>query len=148
MSDTVETEETKDPDEPKGLRKQLADAHARLKVFEVNERQVAFNDAGLDTSTGIGKAIAQVYEGDVSKDAIRKFATDEYGVQFENPEETHAQATEITQAQERLDGVTETAGSVAELTAGDALAKAEADGDYITTMAIKGQRVADSLFRS
>ncbi len=143
MSDTVETPEV-DPDEPKGLRKQLADAHAELKVYKTKDREAAFTDAGLDVSTGMGKAISQVYEGEVSSEAITKFAKDEYG--YEIPvEETNPQVTEITQAQARLDGVTETAGSVADPKEGDVLAKAEAEGDYATTMAIKGQQLADML---
>jgi len=142
MSDTVETQV--DPDEPKGLRKQLADAHAKLKVYETKDREAAFSDAGLDVSTGMGKAISQVYDGEVTSEAITKFAKDEYG--YEVPvDDTNPQAQQIAEAQQRLDNVTQTAGSVADPTQGDVLAKAEAEGDYQTTLAMKGQQLADML---
>ncbi len=144
MSDVVEETQEKDPDEPKGLRKALADAHARIKVYEVNERAVAFKDAGLDTTTGIGKAIFQVYEGEVSQEAITKFANDEYGHQVSvDTEIVHPQAQQIAEAQQRVDDLTSTGGSVADLTQVDALAKAEAEGDYATTLAIKSQQLTD-----
>ncbi len=149
MSDAVEeTQETPtpDPDEPKGLRKQVASLNARLKVYEVKERATAFKDAGLDTTQGIGKAIFQVYDGEVSEEAIVKFAKDEYGHDVSvEPEVVHPQAQQIAEAQQRVDELTSTAGSVADVTQVDALAKAEAEGDYTTTMQIKGQQIADMM---
>ena len=149
MSDAVEeTQETsdKDPDEPKGLRKQVVSLNARLKVYEDRDRDVVWKDAGFDTTQGIGKAIFQVYDGEVSKEAITKFALDEYGHDVSvEPETVHPQAQQIAEAQQRVDELTSTAGSVADATQVDALAKAEAEGDYATTMAIKGQQVADMM---
>ena len=149
MSDAVEeTQETPDPDpdEPKGLRKQVKSLNARLKVYEDRDRDVIWKDAGLDTTTGIGKAIFQVYDGEVSKEAITKFALDEYGHDVSVKEEVvHPQAQQIAEAQQRVDELTSTAGSVADVTQVDALAKAEAEGDYTTTMQIKGQQIADMM---
>ncbi len=149
MSDAVEeTQETStpDPDEPKGLRKQVVSLNARLKVYEDRERNVVWKDAGFDTTQGIGKAIFQVYDGEVSQEAIIKFAKEEYGHDVsEEPEVVHPQAQQIAEAQQRVDELTSTAGSVADVTQVDALAKAEADGDYVTTMQIKGQQIADMM---
>jgi len=147
MAEPVEeTQETPDPDEPKGLRKQLKAVNARLKVYEDKDRDAVWKDAGLDTTSGIGKAIFQVYDGEVSKEAITKFAKDEYGHDVSvEPEVVHPQAQQIAEAQQRVDNLTSTAGSVADVSQGDALAEAEAKGDYSTTMAIKGQQIADMM---
>ena len=127
-----------------GLRKQLETALAENKGYKSRERLRAFDDAGLDTSTGLGKAIAQVYEGEASKEAVAEFAKAEYG--WEAPTaDAHPQAQQIATQQARVDQVGETAGSIAPPTEADALAKAEAEGDYVTTMAIKGQQIADMM---
>ncbi|GAG00928.1 unnamed protein product, partial [marine sediment metagenome] len=56
------------------------------------------------------------------------------------------QLQNITQGHEALDQVGQTAGSVPVTpTDGDVLAKAEAEGDYKTTMALKGQQMADMM---
>ena len=147
MSDAVEeTQETKDPDEPKGLRKIVDGLNAELKAYKDRERETVWKDAGFDTDSGIGKAIFQVYDGEVSIEAITKFAFEEYGHDVSVKEETvHPQAQQIAEAQQRVDDLTSTAGSVADVTQVDALAKAEAEGDYTTTMAIKGQQIADMM---
>ena len=149
MSDAVEeTQETsdKDPDEPKGLRKQVVSLNAELKAYKDRERETVWKDAGFDTTQGIGKAIFQVYDGDVSIEAITKFAFEEYGHDVSvEPETVHPQAQQIAEAQQRVDDLTSTAGSVADVTQVDALAKAEAEGDYVTTMQIKGQQIADMM---
>ena len=52
------------------------------------------------------------------------------------------EATEIVDEQARLDAVGETAGSVAEPTKDETLAKAEADRDTDTSLQIKGDQLA------
>ena len=144
MSEEVE-ETTQSEPEAKGLRAQLETALSENKDLKAKDRDRAFTDAGLDITKGVGKAVYKEYDGDMTKDAILGYATEEYS--YEAGEGVvHPQAEAIAQGQAALDQVGQTAGSVVPPTQSDELAKAEAEGDYATTLAIKGQRVADSLF--
>ena len=144
MSDK-ETVETPAPEsEAKGLRGQLETALEKLAKHEAKDRDRAFADAGLDISQGVGKAVYKEYEGEMGKDEILAYASSEYSFEVGDGV-AHPQAEAIAQGQAALDQVGQTAGSVAVPTEGDVLAKAEAEGDYNTTLAIKGQQVADML---
>ena len=142
-----ETEETTQPEnEAKGLRAQLETALDKLKAHDAKDRDRAFSDAGLDITKGVGKAVYKEYEGEMGKDEILAYASTEYSYEAGEGVQ-HPQAEAIAQGQAALDQVGQTAGSVASPTQDDVLAKAEAEGDYGTTMAIKGQQVAD-MFRT
>ena len=140
--------EATEPDEGKdtggGLRKQLEASLAKTKKLETDARVRAFKDAGLDTSQGLGKAISQVYEGEATQEAVAEFAKDEYGWQAA-PSDAHPQAEQIATEQARVDDLGNTAGSIVPPSEADALATAEAAGDYGTALNIKGQQMADML---
>ena len=145
MSDaeTTEVVETPDPDEPKGLRKQLAIANASIKGFKEKELARSFGEAGLDISTGAGKAYFQQYDGDTEPDSVAEWLKDEYGYEKEVVAVENPQNQVIAQGHAALDQLGQTAGSVPLApTEGDVLSKAEAEGDYATTMAIKSQQIA------
>ena len=57
----------------------IADLEARLQIFQQKELDSAVSKIGLDPSTGFGKALKQVYKGDVEQDALLEFAKQEYG---------------------------------------------------------------------
>ena len=141
-TDTNETAEVKDQDEPKGLRKQLAEAHGRIKDLQAREMKRSFDELGLDTSKGLGKAIAKEYEGEITAEAIATYAKTEYDWTPEERTPSNPLAGQIAQEQGKLDAVGQTAGSVAPPSEADALAKAEAEGDYQTAMAIKSRQIA------
>ncbi len=138
-------EKTDKPEEAKGLRKQLNDAHAVIAKQRTDILTPAYEKLNLNPENGLGKAIAKEYEGEASYEALAKYAKDEYGHEFTPVDTTHPEAEAIVQGQAALDQVGQTAGSVVAPTQDDALAKAEAEGDYATTMAIKGQQLADML---
>ena len=96
----------------------------------------------MDTTTGLGKAIAKEYDGDMTKDAVLEYASSEYG-HVAGETQQHPEAEAIATGQAALDQVGQTAGSVAPPSREDVLAKAEAEGDTRTTMAIKSQQVAE-----
>ncbi len=142
---TEVAEKTEKPEEAKGLRKQLNDAHAVIAKQRTDILTPAYEQLGLDPSRELGKAIAKEYEGEASFDALAKYAKDEYGYEYITPDPTNPLAADIAQGQAALDQIGQTAGSVVAPNEGDRLAKAEAEGDYATTMAIKGQQVAAAL---
>ena len=64
----------------KAMREENKALKEKLEVFEAQAKVSVFKDAGIDTTQGIGKAISQVYSGDLNVEAIQTFAAEEYGV--------------------------------------------------------------------
>ena len=154
MSDEDTTTETPEQETGKGLRAQLEKQIGLTKVEQDKNAVLttqllanAYQDLNLDPATGLGKAIAKEYDGDPTLEGLAKYAKDEYDYEHTPADPTHPDAAIIAQGQAALDQVGQTAGSVVAPTEGDRLAKAEAEGDYATTMAIKGQQVADLMTR-
>ena len=141
---TEETTDTGTEEETGGgLRRQLEATLAENRTLKADKLSGSFKEIGLDPTTGLGKAIAKEYDGEISTEALAAFADSEYGHKFEAQAETHPQAQAINQGQAALDQAGQTAGSVPTPTQADVLAKAEAEGDYSKTMAIKSAQVAE-----
>ena len=149
MSEETEATEvegkTDKPEEARGLRKQLNEAHAVIAKQRTDILTPAYNQLGLDPTKELGKAIAKEYEGEASFDALAKYAKDEYGYEHTPVDPANPQVEVIAQAQAALDQVGQTAGSVVTPTQDEVLDKAEAEGDYRLTMAIKGRQLTDML---
>ncbi|MEN8233780.1 MAG: hypothetical protein ABFR89_02515 [Actinomycetota bacterium] len=151
MTDTTETTEGTETTEapeggaPKELREAYKRSQAENKALKGQLMAGAFADAGLDPEKGIGKAIAKEYDGDMTADALRAYATDEYGVEFPEGSE-HPQAPAITAGTERLERVHSQSAPTVPLTQDQALGKAEADKDYDTAGAIKAKQL-ENLFK-
>ena len=147
MSDeTTAVEEVDAPEETgKGLRAQLEAALQKNREHDARDRVSAFKSIGLDVDSGYGKAIAMSYSGEPTEEAVAAYAKDEFGYVHETQPTEHPLQGQIQEQTERLDQVGNTAGSVAQPSQQDVLAKAEADGDYRTTLAIKSQQIVDSF---
>jgi len=152
MSDTTELAETAEvapeqaqtESEGKGLRKQLETALKENRALKADKRDEVLTGIGLDPTKGLGKALVEQFDdGKVSIDTLQETAVNEYGHVIPEAIEQHPQAQQIATETARVEELGQTAGSVAPPSQADALAKAEAEGDMATTMAIKGQQVAD-----
>ena len=130
-----------------GLRKELERSKAENKTLRESVRINAFSNAGIDTSTGLGKAIAQVYDGENTAEAIQKFANEEYGWVATQQVADHPAAQAIHEGNARQEQMQQQSGSIVPPTNQDALAKAEAEGDWDTTMAIKSRQVQEMFDR-
>jgi hypothetical protein len=127
---------------PIQLRAALKAQREENATLRAGQMTQAYKDAGLDPAMGLGKAIAKEYDGDMTPEALTEYARDEYG--WTPPEApAHPQEQQIVTEQARLDQAGATAGSIVTPTTDDELAKAELDGDWNRTMAIKGQQIAD-----
>lgn len=135
------TEDAPKGDAPKQLRDALKRANAENTKLKSQIMAGAYEELGLDPTTGLGKAIQKEYDGDTSVEGLAAYADNEYG--YKPPVGTdHPEAGVITTQQAQLDAAAQSAGSVTPPTELDALAKAEAEGDAATSMAIKGNQVA------
>jgi hypothetical protein len=145
----ADEEITETPDEKlneSGPIKQLRAAEKAAKAEASGYRTLlmksAYAEIGLTSDNGLGKAIAKEYNGEPTTEALIKFAQDEYG--YTKPVgEDHSEAQIIVAGQAALDQASEGSGSATPRATQDALAKAEAEGDNATRMAIKGKQVAD-----
>ncbi len=136
-----ETEDT-----GKGLRAQLEKAHEEIRGLKGTQKGQAFKDAGLDVTTGLGKAIFKEYDGDLTSEAVSAYATEEYGYQPAPGQDLHPQAQNIQAAQTQLDVVGQQAGSIQPPTEATELQEAETSGDYQKAMSIKAKQM-ESWFR-
>jgi hypothetical protein len=135
----------------KGLRGQLEKQIEKTNEVQADNQALrtqlldrSYLELGLDPTKLIGKAIAEKYEGAPNTEALAEFAKAEYGFEPVPVTEANPLTQQIGSQQAALDQVGQTAGSVPVLpTENDALAQAEAAGDYATAMAIKGNQVAD-----
>ena len=145
-NETSAVEEVEEVQETgKGLRAQLEASLAKNREHDARDRVSAFKAIGLDTEAGYGKAIALSYNGDPTEEAVAAYAKDEFGYVPETTPTEHPLQEQIQNESARLDQVGNTAGSVAVPSQTDELAKAEAEGDYRTTLAIKSQQIAESF---
>ena len=56
-----------------------AKLHAELEALKAEKMDGIFNQMGLETSKGFGKALKQVYDGEATLEAVSEFAKAEYG---------------------------------------------------------------------
>jgi len=66
----------------KEIREQNELLKGKVAEYEAKERQDVFQQAGLDPTKGVGKAVEMMFEGELSVDNIKQYATDEFGVEF------------------------------------------------------------------
>ena len=139
-----ETTETAAEETGKGLRAQLEKTLAENKTLKGREMARSFDDLGLSLDKGLGKAIAKEYSGEITTEAIAEYAKNEYQYSHEVIPATNPQTEAIQQTQAQIDAASQGAGSVPVTpTDAEALAQAEAEGNYQQTMAIKGNQIAD-----
>lgn len=65
-------------DNPNQTRLEAEVARARQRVAEARDRRrtLAFREAGVDVTTGVGKAVERLYDGDPYPESIREFMAD------------------------------------------------------------------------
>ena len=61
-----------------------AKLQAELEALKTEKMDGIFNQMGLDTSKGFGKALKQVYDGEANLEAVSEFAKAEYGYEAGN----------------------------------------------------------------
>ena len=124
----------------KAMREENKALKEKLEVFEAQAKVSVFKDAGLDTTQGIGKAISQVYTGDLNVEAIQTFAAEEYGVTAgDDVGQQDGIREEIQDSQTRLANINKN--SVVDSFNTDdlfeAIKKSEQEGDVKNSMRLK-----------
>jgi len=89
----------------KEMREKLELYEGKIAEFEAKERKSVFNQAGLDTSKGVGKAVEMMFEGELTVDNIKQYATEEFGVEFGQQDRLQETVQAAEESQERLNNI-------------------------------------------
>ena len=140
-----ETPDEKPETEAKGLRAQNDSLRKENRELKAGKRDDIISGLGLSTEAGIGMVLVEQFDkGDLALDGITEAAT-KYGHVVPDKAPENPVAVAINQSQQALDGLQGAAGSLAPPTEIDQLAKAEADKDFNTTIAMKGAQINKML---
>ena len=102
MTEELNNSDTEGDKNWKEMREKLNLYEAKIAEYEGKERQEVFNQAGLDTTKGVGKAVEMMYEGDLTVEGIQDYASQEFGVEFGNQDRLQ---DNVEQSQDRLDNI-------------------------------------------
>lgn len=121
MSDTTQVET---PAEDNSAMKQMRDELKRKDQTIKDQRTklvgASLTTIGLEAGTGLGKAIAAQFDGEVTDEAVAAFAKEEYG--HEVVVEPNQQAEDIQNAQQRVDQFAGASGSLQPTSGEDVIA--------------------------
>ena len=84
MEENTQIENATEVDESTDGIKQLREEYKKLKAenkqFKANAMNNALSSLGLEADKGIGKAVSKMYDGPVTVDAIKQYASEEFGL--------------------------------------------------------------------
>jgi hypothetical protein len=102
----------------------------------------AIKDAGFNPDTGAGKALKDLYKGELQADAIKEFASQYgWGDAPAEPTQEELQRQRVVSSQNNLDTVIEASVPVEPVGLDDQIAQAQADGDWQTSSALKADKL-------
>ena len=86
----------------KQMRERIKELEGVEKEYKTVQMDTAIKDAGFDPSSGQGKALKDLYKGDLDVDAIKAFAAEQYGWGEEAPavQEQEAQKSSVVTSQD------------------------------------------------
>ena len=128
----------------KSMRERIKELEGVEKEYKSVQMGNAIKDAGFDPSSGQGKALKDLYKGDLQPEAIQQFAKENYGWGSETPTEVNPQAAQkarVVSSQESLDTVIEASVPVEPVVIDDQIAQAQQDGDWQTSSNLKAEKL-------
>ena len=139
VENTVE-ETQEDNTAIKQMRERIKELEGVEKEYKSVKMNNLIQDAGFDPASGQGKALKDLYKGELTSDAIQQFAQEQYGWTSESPttpDPQAAQKSRVVTSQESLDTVIEASVPVEPVSVNDQIAQAQADGDWATSSNLK-----------
>ena len=139
---TVE-ETQEDNNAIKQMRERIKELEGVEKEFKSVQQDKVIQEAGFDPSSGQGKALKDLYKGDLEVDAIKAFAAEQYGWGEEAPavQEQEAQKARVVTSQDSLDAVAQASVPVDPANVNDQISQAMQDGDWQTSSALKAEKL-------
>ena len=143
IENTVE-ETQEDNTAIKQMRDRIKELEGVEKEYKSVKMDKVVQDAGFDPASGQGKALKDLYKGELEVDAVKKFAEENYGWSSETPAEgtqEQAQKSRVVTSQESLDTVIEASVPVEPVGINDQIAQAQQDGDWLTSANLKAEKL-------
>ena len=143
VENTVE-ETQEDNTAIKQMRERIKELEGVEKEYKSVKMDSVIQDAGFDPASGQGKALKDLYKGELEVDAVKQFAEENYGWSSETPTEVtqeQAQKSRVVTSQESLDTVIEASVPVEPVGIDDQIAQAQADGDWQTSSNLKADKL-------
>ena len=148
MDNTVENTQD-DNNAIKAMRERIKELEGVEKEYKSVQMGNAIKDAGFDPSSGQGKALKDLYKGELDSDSIKQFASENYGWGENSDEVTEqdAQRSRVITSQDSLDTVIEASVPVEPVGIEDQINQAQADGDWQTSSALKAEKLKTLMER-
>jgi len=142
MDNTVENTQD-DNNAIKAMRERIKELEGVEKEYKSVQMGNAIKDAGFDPNSGQGKALKDLYKGELNPDSIKQFASENYGwgASPEQVTEQEAQRSRVVTSQDSLDTVIEASVPVEPVGIDDQINQAQADGDWQTSSALKAEKL-------
>ena len=142
MENENTVEETQDNNAIKQMRERIKELESVEKEYKSVQMANAIKDAGFDPDTGAGKALKDLYKGELQADAIKDFASQYgWGDAPAEPTQQELQRQRVVSSQDNLDTVIEASVPVEPVGLDDQIAQAQADGDWSTSSDLKADKL-------
>lgn len=130
----------------KQMRERIKELESVEKEFKSVQMANAIQEAGFDPQSGEGKALKDLYKGELEANAIKEFASN-YGWGDESPQANQAelQRQRVVSSQDSLDTVIEASVPVEPVGLDDQIAQAQSDGDWQTSSNLKADKLKNLL---
>jgi hypothetical protein len=126
----------------KQMRERIKELESVEKEFKSVQMVNAIKDAGFDPESGEGKALKDLYKGELQADAIKEFASNYgWGNAPEEPSQEELQRQRVVSSQDSLDTVIEASVPVEPVGLDDQIAQAQSDGDWQTSSNLKADKL-------
>jgi len=110
MENENTVEEMQDNNAIKQMRERIKELESVEKEFKSVQMANAIKDAGFDPDNGAGKALKDLYKGELQADAIKEFASQYgWGDAPAEPTQEELQRQRVVSSQDNLDTVIEAA---------------------------------------
>jgi hypothetical protein len=146
MDNTVEN--TQDGNNAiKAMRERIKELESVEKEYKSVQMGNAIKDAGFDPNSGQGKALKDLYKGEMDSDSIKQFASENYGwgASPDQVTEQEAQRSRVITSQDSLDTVIEASVPVEPVGIDDQISQAQSDGDWQTSSNLKADKLKNLL---
>jgi heterodisulfide reductase subunit A-like polyferredoxin len=142
MENENTVEEMQDNNAIKQMRERIKEIESAEKELNSVKMANAIKDAGFDPDNGAGKALKDLYKGELQADAIKEFASQYgWGDAPAEPTQEELQRQRVVSSQANLDTVIEASVPVEPVGLDDQIAQAQADGDWATSSALKADKL-------
>ena len=125
----------------KQMRERIKELESVEKEFKSVQMANAIKDAGFDPESGEGKALKDLYKGELEAKAIQEFASNYGWGETPEPSQEELQRQRVVSSQDSLDTVIEASVPVEPVGIDDQINQAQADGDWQTSSNLKADKL-------